>query len=130
MQRGRLVIRRYILCACFFPEMRVACCGEFAPTTATAIAKCFLLLLLLNRMRIWNPECEGSSKGQRLDAIVSERKETELLVVVEIEIEIYPLQKGRLRTSFPRWGVTVMWKEGCMHVGPIVAPSSTMAYIK
>ncbi len=49
---------------------------------------------------------------------------------IEIEIEIYPLQKGGIRTSFPRWGVTVLWKEGCMHVGPIVAPISTMAYIK
>ncbi len=27
---------------------------------------------------------------------------------LRIEIEIYPLQKGRLRTSFPRWGVTVL----------------------
>ncbi len=26
----------------------------------------------------------------------------------KIEIEIYPLQKGGLRTSFPRWGVTVL----------------------
>ena len=44
-----------------------------------------------------------------------------------IEIEIYPLQKGGLRTSFPRWGVTVLCEEGCMLVGPIVAPISTMA---
>ncbi len=50
--------------------------------------------------------------------------------VIEIEIEIYPLQKGGLRTSFPRWGVTILWKEGCMHVGPVVAPVSTMAQIK
>jgi hypothetical protein len=47
-----------------------------------------------------------------------------------IEIEIYPLQKGGLRTSFPRWGVTILWKEESMHVGPIVAPISTMSYIK
>ncbi len=52
------------------------------------------------------------------------------IVSGEIEIGIYPLQKGGLRTSFPRWGVTVLWEEECMHVGPIVAPISTMAYVK
>ncbi len=45
-------------------------------------------------------------------------------------LEIYPLQKGGLRTSFPRWGVAVLWKERCMHVGPIVGPICTKAYIK
>ncbi len=40
------------------------------------------------------------------------------------------LQKGGLRTSFPRWGVSVLWKERCMHVGPIVVPICTKAYIK
>jgi hypothetical protein len=30
------------------------------------------------------------------------------MIEIEIEIEIYPLQKGGLRTSFPRWGVTVL----------------------
>ena len=32
-----------------FFEMHDACSGEFAATTATAIAKCSILLLLLNR---------------------------------------------------------------------------------
>ena len=35
----------------FFFEMHVACSGKFAATTAIAIAKCFLLPLLLNGMR-------------------------------------------------------------------------------
>ena len=44
--------------------------GEMAATTAIAIAKLCLLLLLLNQMRhligCRNPECEGSVKEQRL----------------------------------------------------------------
>ena len=35
----------------FFVEMHVACTGEFAAHTATAIAKMCLLLLLLNGIR-------------------------------------------------------------------------------
>ena len=35
----------------FFVEMHFACTGEFAAHTATAIAKMFLLLLLLNGTR-------------------------------------------------------------------------------
>ncbi len=53
-----------------------------------------------------------------------------LASIVEIEIEIYPLQKGELRTSFPRLGCNSPVKRGCMQVRAIVAPISTMAYIK
>ncbi len=46
-------------------------------------------------------------------------------------MEIYPLQKGMLSTSFPRWGVTVMWEGwGFCLWGLEEASVSTMTYIK
>ena len=36
----------------------------------------------------WNPECEGNVKGLHMDAIVSERQQTECLVVVEVALVV------------------------------------------
>ena len=54
-----------------------------------------------------------------------------VFVLLEIEqIEIYPLQKGALRTSFPRWGVTVLYERGVCMWGLLGAPGSAMACLR